>query len=147
MMKYTVNHYKDFRFPGVSFLVGFMQFIGGLSAEILCILFTSTQTSTLDTIIKFIALGSIANVDNFYAAALPGTYPLKQKPAPLNIYIHKGDPETQNRNNWLKFLRFIYKCIRLLYVSWLFYWGPYLSLFCGYFNTTEWGNYSKCVAQ
>jgi len=42
MMKYTVNHYADFRFPGVSFLVGFMQFTGGLSAEILCILFTST---------------------------------------------------------------------------------------------------------
>eukprot|EP00351_Strombidinopsis_sp_SopsisLIS2011_P002173 CAMPEP_0116876924 /NCGR_PEP_ID=MMETSP0463-20121206/8779_1 /TAXON_ID=181622 /ORGANISM="Strombidinopsis sp, Strain SopsisLIS2011" /LENGTH=77 /DNA_ID=CAMNT_0004523841 /DNA_START=1466 /DNA_END=1699 /DNA_ORIENTATION=+ len=77
MMKYSVNHHADFRFPGVSFLVGLMQFSGGFAAEILCILFTSTQTDTLDTIVKFIALGSIANVDNFYANALPATYPLK----------------------------------------------------------------------
>jgi len=145
MMKYSVNHHADFRFPGVSFLIGFMQFTGGFLAFILCIIFTSTQTNTLDTIIKFVALISIAKVDDFYAGALPSTYPLKQKPAPLVIYIHKGDPETQGRSCWLKIGRFIYKLIRLIYVSWLFYWGAYLSLFCGYFNSNDWDSYTKCT--
>jgi len=77
MMKYTVNHYQDFRFPGVSFLIGLMQFCGGFFAFFLCMLFTSSETNTFDTIIKFVALASIANVDNFYAGALPSTYPLK----------------------------------------------------------------------
>jgi len=37
--------------------------------------------NTIDVVIKFMALASIAKVDDFYASALPGDYSLKKKVA------------------------------------------------------------------
>lgn len=84
-MKYSVNHHKQFNYPVFAYFVGFMQFMGGLGAEICCMLFLAELTDTITTIIRFIALGSIAKVDDFYAGALPSGYPLKQKNAPLLV--------------------------------------------------------------
>lgn len=141
MMKYTTNHHKDFLFPVMAYLVGTMQLFGGLMAELLCILYIATQTSTISTVIKFVALGSIANVDNFYANALPGSYPLKQKSDPLPVKVRKGDPETSNRTCCLWIMRFLYKAIRLIYCSFLFYFLPYFAVFTAYFNPTMYGTW------
>lgn len=71
MMKYAVNHRKAFRSPGRAYSIGFMQFVGGLGAELACVSFLCTQTDTIRTLTKFIALAFISKVDDFYAAALP----------------------------------------------------------------------------
>lgn len=143
-MKYVTNHSSDFMFPVMAYLLGVMQLIGGLSAEVLCILYIATQKSTIPSILRFIALGSIANVDNFYANALPPSYPLKQKAGPLPIKVFNGDPETRNRSgcNWV--MRFIYKVIRVAYCSIIFYFLPYLALFTPYFNSTDYGHWKRC---
>lgn len=39
MMKYVTNHPFDFSNPGAAFCVAFMQSMGGLFAEVACILF------------------------------------------------------------------------------------------------------------
>jgi len=76
MMKYSVNHRKDFRYPIRAFFIGTMQFIGGIGAELACVCFLCTQTSTILTLTKFIALAFISKVDNFYSAALTSAHPL-----------------------------------------------------------------------
>jgi hypothetical protein len=71
MMKYATNHPKDFDHPTLAFLVGAMQFSGGILCEFACLFYLSTIESTMDVIIKFIALGKIAMIDDMYAAAMP----------------------------------------------------------------------------
>jgi len=79
MMKYVSNHAKDFNNPWIAFFIGFMQSMGGLAAEFLCIIYLTSITSTMDTVIKFMALASIAKVDDMYAGALASDYCLKKK--------------------------------------------------------------------
>ncbi len=70
-MKFVARHHTEFNMPKAAFCVGFMQFFGSFMCEVACILWLSTIDQTLDVIIKYIALGSIAKIDNFYAKALP----------------------------------------------------------------------------
>ena len=71
MMKFATNHPNDFNMPKLAFMIGLMQFLGGFLCELACISFLSTVDNTIDVIIKFIGLASIAKYSAFYAAALP----------------------------------------------------------------------------
>ena len=94
MMKYVTNQPFDFSNPGSAFAVAMMQCFGGIAAEIACIVYLSSIDIAIDVIIKFVALASIAKVDNFYAEALPkdGNKIIK-KTKPLMIKVHKRDWE------------------------------------------------------
>jgi len=90
MMKYTVNHWSNFRNPKIAFSIGFMQMFGGLATEVCCMIYLASITDTINTVIKFIALGNIAKVDDFYAGALSGDYKLKGKVF-MPIVNHRSD--------------------------------------------------------
>lgn len=77
-MKYACNHPFKFRLPSVAFSVGFMQFMGGLLCEFSCIFFLTTQTATIDVIIKFVSLSKIAQIDNFYWDSIPKDNKMKR---------------------------------------------------------------------
>ena len=148
MMKFVTNHSKDFSNPGSAFFVAVMQTTGGLFAEIACILFLGSINKAIDVIIKFVALASIAKVDDFYASALPGDgNKIKKKTEPLEISIHKRDWDRQDgidqsslKNGEValestvnhKIARFVYKFFRILYGSFLFYFLPYASIWIPY---------------
>ena len=69
-----------------------MQTIGGLAAEMACIIYLGSINTAIDVIIKFVALASIAKVDDIYASALPEDgNKIKKKSAPLKVRIHKRD--------------------------------------------------------
>jgi hypothetical protein len=71
IMKYVVNHHKKFRTPVLAWLIGFLQCISTQMTLIACILFISTISRTIDVIIKFVALATIAKFDNFYYNSVP----------------------------------------------------------------------------
>lgn len=73
MMKYATNHPFEFRAPANAFIVGLMQFTGGLCAELICVFYLGTIDDPFLVIQRFIALASIAKVDDFYFAALSST--------------------------------------------------------------------------
>ena len=73
MMKYVSNHPFDFVSPAMAFCVGFMQFTGGLGAEIICILYLGSFDNPFHVLLRFIALASIARVDDIYIGALSST--------------------------------------------------------------------------
>ena len=102
MMKYVVNQPFDFSNPGSAFFVALMQVCGGLAAEMACILYLGSINVAIDVIIKFVALASIAKVDDFYASALPSDGNKIKKPTkPLMITVHKRDwitAEEQSRD-------------------------------------------------
>lgn len=92
MMKYSVNHWKEFRNPKIAFIIGFMQMFGGVGTEICCMVYLTNITSTIETVIKFIALGNIAKVDDFYASALTSDYILKKKSGEaMVVKYHRTD--------------------------------------------------------
>jgi len=71
MMKFASNNPSQFDLPKTAWMIGFMQLLGGFLCEMACIVFLSTIKDTISVIIKFLALSSIAKIDDFYAAALP----------------------------------------------------------------------------
>jgi hypothetical protein len=104
MMKFATNHPKEFDHPGLAFLIGFMQFSGGLLCEVACLYYLSTIPSTMDVIIKFIALGKIAMIDDMYAAAMPKENKLKRNAAAL---VKKGEGGTGTKTvfKWSNYRR------------------------------------------
>lgn len=146
MMKYAVNHHESFDYPKCAFFVGFMQYAGGLGAELCCMLFLAQLSDTITTIIRFIALGSIAKVDDFYAGAIPSDYILKQKNAPLPTSICRGDVESRNRPCCMRILRFFHKLLRILYASFFYYFLPYFAILVVYRDNPIIGQFS-CPGQ
>lgn len=143
-MKYAINHRDDFRSYRRAFFIGFMQFTGGLGAEVSCCYFLSTQVNTIDTLTKFISLAFISKVDDFYAASLTMAHPLKQPCKPLMITVHRGDPATIDMPLPAKIMRITYKTLRILYCSFLYYFLPFLAVFFSYFNPSPIGQFVTC---
>ena len=77
MMKYLVNHPEEFAAPYLAFSVGTLQFFTGFITELACIIFLGSLNNPIAVIIRFIALGSIAKIDNFYFGALPSASSFK----------------------------------------------------------------------
>ena len=77
MMKYLVNHPEEFAAPYLAFSVGGLQFFTGFITELACIIFLGSLNNPIAVIIRFIALGSIAKIDNFYFGALPSASSFK----------------------------------------------------------------------
>jgi len=65
-----------------------MQMFGGIGTEICCMIYLTSIKDTIETVIKFIALGNIAKVDDFYASALPGNYLLKENDSKVFKITH-----------------------------------------------------------
>ena len=142
MMKYVLNHRGDFSGPFNAFSIGWLQMTGGLLAEISCILYLSSINTPMDVIIRFIAMGSIAKVDDFYASALPDENKIKGKlagkglPKPMTVKFHRRDLQGGNDlpNKCSYYLgRLVFKTYRIFYASFVFYFMPYLILIVPYF--------------
>lgn len=133
MMKYVTNHPHDFSNPYYAFMVAMMQCMGGLLAEIFCIMFLCSLNDPINIIIRFVAFGSIAMIDNIYFNALSPDHKLKKrKPADFEIKNKRADYEGLNgkdRKFSFYVARFIYKTIRVAYASFIFYFLPYLAVF------------------
>jgi hypothetical protein len=153
MMKYAINHPHKFRAPGLAWLVGFLQCISTQMTIICCILFVSTISRTIDVIIKFIALATIAKFDNFYYNSIPWevkvTFCKGDKLTPdgyftqlgakgnkvIKIEKHRNDYKKEDeRPKLIKILAFIYKCFRIYYATVIFYFIPLMVLVVPYFS-------------
>jgi hypothetical protein len=135
MMKYVVNHDKEFNLPKTAWTVGLLQFLGGTLTEFISIIFISSLAKPIDVIIKFVALGAIAKVDDWYGGALPHENKVKQnfgKAAPTFTNHRRGFLEEDKRTYGIKFLAFCTKIIRIIYCSWIFYFLPFLVLLIPY---------------
>lgn len=136
-MKYVVNHVDDFLSPGCAFFVALMQLVGGFAAEFFCVIYLCSINNPVDVIIRFVALASIAKVDDFYASALPDGNICKRNTGPLKIKNQRRDI-TQRKENGdslpcqFYLMRFIYKTFRIYYCSFFFYFFPYTVIFVPY---------------
>ena len=93
MMKYASNHPFEFLSPTSAFLVGLMQFAGGLGAELACILYLGKFDQAFLILIQFIALASVAKVDDIYFGSLSASLKITQPSQRLEVLVHKRDWE------------------------------------------------------
>lgn len=131
-MKFSTNHYDEFVNPFFAFLLGFMQFFGGVFCEIFCIVYISSLNNAVDVIIRLIALGAVAKVDDFYASALPKENRMKHGGKSLAIKKRRGHIVKSERPLRIRFIRAIYKFLRVVYVSCIFYFLPFISIMLPY---------------
>ena len=55
MMKYAVNHYKNFANPYASFFVGFVQLMMAYATEILTIIVLTSKLTIIDIVMAYMA--------------------------------------------------------------------------------------------
>ena len=98
MMKFVIAHSDEFMMPKLAYVVGLMQVLGGLAAEIACIIFVSTINDTIFVIVRFIALSTIADIDDFYYTALPVEHKVKKFERERNLKENNLKVTTRNLN-------------------------------------------------
>lgn len=139
MMKYVGNHHKSFSNPFYAFTVALMQCLGGIGAEVFCIIFLCSLTDPILILIRFVAFASIGKVDDFYASALSPDHKMKKDSSDIMItnrrsMIEKSDEKMPCS---IKISRAIYKTLRIFYASFVFYFLPYMALFVPQFLVSE----------
>ena len=150
MMKYLVNHAEEFSAPRLAFTVGMIQFLTGFFTELVCIIFLGSLNNPIAVIIRFIALGSIANYDNFYVTALSSASSFKQQvPKEKQVkfiathYFRDCRPTSAKRTSGksnksaLAVSRLIYKFFRIFYAGFIYYFLPYLAVVVPFFASTS----------
>ena len=70
MIKYFANHRSLFDETNHPFYISLMKLFGALLTEIVNILLICKQTTIMDCVMNFIALGIICEIDNLYASSL-----------------------------------------------------------------------------
>ena len=94
MMKYVTNQPFDFINPGCAFFVALMQTVGGLLAELACILYLGSIDDAMLVIIGFVGLASLSKVDDIYFSSLPTTgNKILKATMPLVVRVHLRDWE------------------------------------------------------
>lgn len=68
MMKFAVNHYRDFTNIHCAFLISFLLAFTSLTVEFTCLCVLATVNNILTVIMKYAALGCIVNLPRFYFA-------------------------------------------------------------------------------
>ena len=111
--------------------------MGGLAAEVFCIIFLCSLMDPINIIIRFVAFASIGKVDNFYAAALSPDHKLKKATEPMVIENYRRELDQKDRKCANYIGRFVYKTVRIAYSSFIFYFLPYMALFIPQIVDTE----------
>jgi hypothetical protein len=142
------------------FLIGFIQYGIALCLEIMSIIFLNSLNSYRLIIVCYASLTAVANFDNMFASALD-SHPIKAASGKkLRVSFHRymnhtapSADEGENENDadasnkarkhqknpreggcYMKFLRLIFKIIRMWHVSFFFYFAPFLMLFIQFYS-------------
>lgn len=130
MMKYLANHHEDFSETMGPFQIAVMQFIGAFFTEIINILVICSCPTIMDVIMNFIALGAISEIDNYYLASLPVCTLKDALEVPLEVKRKSGD--IKHRPCKPKFVRIVYRTLRIFQVSFYYYFTPFLAVILTY---------------
>jgi hypothetical protein len=70
MMKYCVNHWKNFNYLGTAFTASFLLTITAILIEFTVIFVLISLPNILEVIMKYVSLAAIANIPRFYFGSL-----------------------------------------------------------------------------
>jgi len=153
VMKFANNEKDQFvrRGAAIAYMVGFLQTFLALICQAINIYLLTYQHTVDHSIIHFVALHVVMDVPNLYLESLIGVtlrekifekkyIPKFTSPWRKDIY---GQPVKmsyeemhpwEGRTTFHKFARIFYKFIRLIFVSYIFYFGPITVLVLQWFG-------------
>lgn len=125
MLKYYNDHHSAFAEPVPAVAIAVMQLAAALFTEVININLICAQDTIMDCIMNFIALGVIAEVDDYYAGSL-SHFPLTDavERAPPILRGSKENPY-ESRPPAQKVVRVFYKILRTLYAAYYYYFMPF----------------------
>lgn len=110
MMKYLSNNSELFSGIIGPFIIASMQFLGAFLTEIINILTICSLPDIMSVIMNFIALGAIAEIDNYYFGALSHC-PLKcEVDEPLIVKKKTGKERERGWKAWIVYI--VYRVLR-----------------------------------
>lgn len=126
LIKYLNNHMDDFIGWEGPYIIAHLQGYSCVFTELINIILLCGQSDIMNTVVNFIALGAIAEIDNYYYDSLQRS-PLKEflENEPLKINNH--GLEFSERSRLSKFIRGNYKILRVFYVSFYYYFTPFIT--------------------
>lgn len=132
MMKYSVNHYKNFTNIYPAFAVGFLQFLTALIVEINVMVILSSLPDIMGVIMKYVSLAAIANIPRFYYNSLVEHRMADVKDLKLKLTNFRHTKPLEGAPWQIKVLRFIYKTLRIAFCSLSFYFMPFMAIFLNF---------------
>jgi hypothetical protein len=132
MMKYIVNHYKNFTLVIPPFMITLMWSINSYIIEINVLLILSSMTDIISVIMKYVSLAAISMIPTFYFNSITHHKLLKCAKMEIKITNFRADKPLQNAPWHVKVMRFVNKIFRTYYISVHYYFTPFLSIMLMY---------------
>lgn len=132
MMKYAVNHYKNFTNPGAAWFFGFIVTMVSICVEFNVMIILTSIPDIINVINKYVSLAAIVNIPRFYYASIREHKMIKCKDIKLKITNHRHQDPLKDAPFAIKVLRFIFKTLRMLFASFSYYFMPFLSIFLNF---------------
>lgn len=129
MIKYLSNHSEDFDDVDAPFLIAMMKLTSSVLTEIINIFLICGQNTIMDCIMNFIALGIICEIDKHYASSLRNFKLAKSLDRPPVIKFHSKSFNYSEKSIFVGLVRAFYKVAKTLYVSFYYYFFPFLSIY------------------
>lgn len=136
MLKYLANHPDEFYNLLMPYAVVHMQIISCLFTEIVNIILICGQNTSQDTIVNYVALGAITQIDDYYFSSIC-EQKLKEFVEGEGVEITRkskdynkgpnGEEPKYKRNFVQKLIRANYNILRCIYATGYFYFTPYVT--------------------
>ena len=126
MMKYALNHPKEFTVPLLCATIGFFYSFITMSLSLACIIKMCTQSTFIDTLSSYVSYTAICFLPNFVYLALPIGAPLR--PASPDLIKTNFRRNIEKRECRYYPCLFVYRVTRIIYGSIWFYFLPITAL-------------------
>ena len=127
MIKYFNNHPENFaKGTYAPFYIALMQLLGCIIAELLNIWLVCREDSVKDTLMNYIALGVIAEIDDIYGNSIQNDKLKDLIDCKIEVTNTWSSVTERSYGAWT--VRTIYKVLRFFYISVYFYFMPFMSI-------------------
>jgi len=133
MMKYSVNHYKQFNNVIPAFLIGLNCTIISLIVELNVMIILSSMQDILGVVLKYVSLAAIANIPRFYYSSLVEHRMCLVKDKKLEITEFRTETKPlEGAPMYIHIMRAVYKVWRVVFSSISFYFMPFCAIFLNF---------------
>lgn len=129
MMKYVVNHHRNFVNPYASFVFGFMLFSISLWIEINGMIVFQTMVNVMDIIMRYFSIATILRIPRFYYSTCLNNKMLICKGLKLPITNIRADNPRKGAHWTIHGLRVVHKICRYIFCCFGYYFTPFLTIF------------------
>jgi hypothetical protein len=132
LIEYVNTHPDEFETTMEPFLIGLMQFVGGLIAELTNQFMLATRDDVSMCITFFVAFHVLTAIDNIYAESLSDPTLKEACEEPLKFKMRAKDIKFKDRQFGQQIIRVFFVVMNFFNAGVYYYWTPFLVNFLPY---------------